>query len=39
VYLPPSQFELWFVGLAHTEADVDATLAAAGAAFAELQDG
>jgi len=37
VYLPPSQFELWFVSLAHTEADVEATLAAARAAFAELR--
>jgi glutamate-1-semialdehyde 2,1-aminomutase len=36
IYLPPSQFELWFVSLAHTEADVEATLAAARAAFAAL---
>jgi glutamate-1-semialdehyde 2,1-aminomutase len=29
VYLPPAQFEAAFVGLAHTEADVDNTLRAA----------
>jgi glutamate-1-semialdehyde 2,1-aminomutase len=29
VYLPPSQFEAWFVSLAHTEADLEATVAAA----------
>jgi glutamate-1-semialdehyde 2,1-aminomutase len=33
VYLAPSQFEAGFVSLAHTEADVDATLDAANAAF------
>jgi glutamate-1-semialdehyde 2,1-aminomutase len=36
VYLPPSQFEVWFVSLAHSDADVAATIAAARAAFAEL---
>ncbi|HWP29188.1 MAG TPA: glutamate-1-semialdehyde 2,1-aminomutase [Chloroflexota bacterium] len=36
VYLPPSQFEVWCVSLAHTEADIAATLAAARAAFAEV---
>jgi glutamate-1-semialdehyde 2,1-aminomutase len=36
VYLPPSQFEVWFVSLAHTEADVDATTSAARASFAAL---
>jgi glutamate-1-semialdehyde 2,1-aminomutase len=36
VYLPPSQFEMWFVSLAHTTEDVEATLAAARAAFAAL---
>jgi glutamate-1-semialdehyde 2,1-aminomutase len=36
VYLPPSQFEVWFVSLAHTEADVEATIAAARAALAGL---
>jgi glutamate-1-semialdehyde 2,1-aminomutase len=29
VYLPPSQFEALFVSAAHTEADIDATIAAA----------
>jgi glutamate-1-semialdehyde 2,1-aminomutase len=36
VYLAPSQFEAGFVSLAHTEADIDATVAAAGEAFAVL---
>jgi glutamate-1-semialdehyde 2,1-aminomutase len=35
-YLPPSQFELWFVSLAHSEADVEATVEAARASFAAL---
>ena len=29
VYLPPAQFEAAFVSLAHTEADIDETAAAA----------
>jgi glutamate-1-semialdehyde 2,1-aminomutase len=29
IYLPPSQFEAWFVSLAHTQADLEATVAAA----------
>jgi len=33
VYLAPSQFEAGFVSLAHTEADIDATVEAAAAAF------
>ena len=33
VYLAPSQFEAGFVSLAHTEADIDATLNAAIEAF------
>lgn len=33
VYLPPSQFESWFVGLAHTEALIDQTIAVARSAF------
>lgn len=36
-YLAPSQFEALFVSAAHTDADVDATLAAARATFAELR--
>jgi glutamate-1-semialdehyde 2,1-aminomutase len=34
VYLPPAQFEAFFLSRAHTDADVDATLAAAAEAFA-----
>jgi glutamate-1-semialdehyde 2,1-aminomutase len=29
VYLPPAQFEAFFTSRAHTDADVDATIAAA----------
>lgn len=36
VYLPPSQFEAWFVSNAHTFKDIDATLAAADVAFSQL---
>ena len=35
VYLPPAQFEAAFVSLAHGEAEIDQTIAAARAAFAE----
>jgi glutamate-1-semialdehyde 2,1-aminomutase len=35
VYLAPSQFEAGFLSTAHTESDVDATLAAARKAFAQ----
>jgi glutamate-1-semialdehyde 2,1-aminomutase len=35
VYPPASQFEAWFVSLAHDEAAVDRTAAAATEAFAE----
>ncbi len=35
IYLPPSQFEGWFISLAHTAEDVDQTLAAARAALHE----
>lgn len=35
VYPPPSQFEAWFVSLAHDEATVDRTLEAAAEALAE----
>jgi glutamate-1-semialdehyde 2,1-aminomutase len=37
VYLAPSAFEAGFVSAAHTDADIDATIAAARAAFAELR--
>jgi glutamate-1-semialdehyde 2,1-aminomutase len=33
VLLPPSQFEAWFLGAAHTDADIDATVDAARKAF------
>ena len=36
VYPPPSQFEAWFPSLAHTEADIDRTVAAAAEAFEEI---
>ena len=36
VYLPPSQFEAWFLSSAHGEAEIDATIAAARDAFASL---
>jgi glutamate-1-semialdehyde 2,1-aminomutase len=36
VYLPPSQFEAWFPSLAHGDAHVEQTLAAAREAFTEL---
>jgi glutamate-1-semialdehyde 2,1-aminomutase len=36
VYPPPSQFEAWFVSLAHDEHDLDFTLEAAAAAFGEV---
>lgn len=34
IMLPPSQFEAWFLSIAHTEADIDETVEAARAAFA-----
>lgn len=36
VYLAPSQYEAGFTSLAHTEADIDRTIAAAKEVFAEL---
>jgi glutamate-1-semialdehyde 2,1-aminomutase len=38
ILLPPSQFEAWFISLAHGEAEIEATIAAAGAAFQTLAD-
>ena len=38
VYLPPAQFEAAFVSLAHGEAEIDLTVAAAGEAFRALAD-
>jgi len=37
VYIAPSQFEAGFVSTAHTEADIDATIAKAGAALSTLR--
>jgi glutamate-1-semialdehyde 2,1-aminomutase len=34
VWIPPSQFEAWFVSLAHSRSDLDATIAAIGRALA-----
>jgi glutamate-1-semialdehyde 2,1-aminomutase len=36
VYLPPSQFEAWFLSSAHGDAEIDRTVAAAREAFAAL---
>jgi glutamate-1-semialdehyde 2,1-aminomutase len=36
VYPPASQFEAWFPSLAHTHADIQRTVDAAGEAFAEI---
>ncbi|HYI99280.1 MAG TPA: glutamate-1-semialdehyde 2,1-aminomutase [Thermoleophilaceae bacterium] len=36
VYLPPSQFEAWFPSLAHTDAQLQRTLAAAAEALSEM---
>ncbi len=38
VYPPPSQFEAWFPSLAHTQEQLEQTLAAAAAAFASLPE-
>ncbi len=35
VYPPPSQFEAWFVSLAHDEESIERTLAAASEALKE----
>jgi glutamate-1-semialdehyde 2,1-aminomutase len=37
VFLPPSQYEAWFVGLAHTDEVIDKTVAAAKKAFAAVR--
>ncbi|HTK28449.1 MAG TPA: glutamate-1-semialdehyde 2,1-aminomutase [Vicinamibacterales bacterium] len=36
IYLPPSQYEAWFLSAAHTRADIDRTIRAARAALAGL---
>ena len=38
IYPPPSQFEAWFVSLAHDEASIDRTAEAAAEAFAEASE-
>ena len=38
IYLPPSQFEAWFMSAAHTPRDIKRTIAAARAAFAEVSE-
>ncbi|MGD8242080.1 MAG: glutamate-1-semialdehyde 2,1-aminomutase [Desulfobacterales bacterium] len=38
IYLAPSQFEAGFVSLAHTEADIDQTVAAAARVLSSLKD-
>lgn len=37
VYLPPSQFEAWFVSLAHTQKDLDRTIEACDNAFRTIR--
>ncbi|MGB9792471.1 MAG: glutamate-1-semialdehyde 2,1-aminomutase [Thermacetogeniaceae bacterium] len=37
IYLPPSQFEAWFVSLAHTEEDLKRTVDAAERSFKKIQ--
>jgi glutamate-1-semialdehyde 2,1-aminomutase len=39
ILLPPSQFEAWFVSLAHREEDIDRTIEAARKALAEVARG
>jgi glutamate-1-semialdehyde 2,1-aminomutase len=36
IYAPPSQFEAWFLSVAHTVKDVDRTIAAARATLMEM---
>jgi glutamate-1-semialdehyde 2,1-aminomutase len=36
VYLPASQYEAWFLSAAHTDRQIDRTIAAARQAFAEI---
>jgi glutamate-1-semialdehyde 2,1-aminomutase len=38
IYLPPSQFEAMFVSLAHSEADIDRTVAAVRESLAEVSE-
>ena len=36
IYLPPSQFEAWFISLAHSQKDLDRTIEACDSAFRKL---
>jgi glutamate-1-semialdehyde 2,1-aminomutase len=36
IYLPPSQFEAWFLSTAHTAKDIDVTIRAARDAMKEV---
>jgi glutamate-1-semialdehyde 2,1-aminomutase len=36
IYLPPSQFEAWFISLAHTQKDLDRTIEACDSAFGKI---
>jgi len=36
IYLPPSQYEAWFISLAHTQKDLDKTIEACEVAFKKL---
>jgi glutamate-1-semialdehyde 2,1-aminomutase len=36
IYLPPSQFEAWFISLAHTQKDLDKTIEACDKAFKKI---
>jgi glutamate-1-semialdehyde 2,1-aminomutase len=36
IYLPPSQFEAWFVSLAHTQKDLERTIEACDTAFGKM---
>jgi glutamate-1-semialdehyde 2,1-aminomutase len=36
IYLPPSQFEAWFISLAHTQKDLDKTIEACDTAFTKI---
>jgi glutamate-1-semialdehyde 2,1-aminomutase len=36
IYLPPSQFEAWFLSSAHTQKDLDQTIGACDTAFKKM---
>ena len=36
IYLPPSQYEAWFISLAHTQKDLDKTIEACDTAFQKM---